>query len=128
MTRPFGSVYGEPPTMRGPRKFASRTSTPLIALRYSASTVSTVLYGRRRSNPAEKPWNCGYLKSGSVLFTPTVPAAPAAGRACPAHDVGRLSMSTVNAGVSAPVQLRRTRPRPVFAYALPSRIYGGGPV
>jgi hypothetical protein len=45
---------------------ASRTNTPLIAFRYIASTVSTVLYGSWRSNPADTPKYCGYLKSESV--------------------------------------------------------------
>src|SRR4051812_17249700 len=71
---------------------------------------------------------CGYLKFGSLRFTPAVPAAPNAGAGCPAHDVGSFVTSVVNAGVAAPVQLSRARPRPVFAYALPSKMYGGSPV
>src|SRR5688500_6607313 len=103
--------------------------TPLIAFRYKPSTVSTVLYGSWRSNPAETPKYCGYLKSGSVMFTPTVPACPAAGAGCPAQEVGSALTFTVKVGtVPAAVQLRRTRPSPVLAYALPRRMYGGGPV
>src|SRR5881409_662710 len=103
---------------RGPLRFASTTITPLIALRYMPSTVNTKPPGSSRSNPAENPRYCGYLKFGSVMFTPRVPAWPGPGGAEPAHDVGRLSTLSLNAGtVAAVVQASRTNPSPVFAYA-----------
>src|SRR2546430_530360 len=115
-TRPSRSVYGCPPTRRGPLMFKSRISTPLIALRYIPSIVSTVLYGSWRSNPADTPKYCGYLKFASVRFTPTVPACPGPGAGEPAQAFGRALTSTVNAGTGpAAVQVRRTRPSAVFA-------------
>src|SRR5712691_3467659 len=122
-TRPSRSVYGCPPTRRGPLMFRSRISTPLIALRYRPSTVSTNPYGSNRSNPPDSPKYCGYLKFGSVRLTPTVPARPAGGGGCPRHAVGSAFTSIVNTGTESltpPVQLSRTRPSPVLAYALPS--------
>src|SRR5881296_1113244 len=117
---------------RGPLKFASTTSTPLMAFRYMPSTVRTKPPGSSRSNPAESPRYWGYLKFGSVILTPTVPAAPAPGAACPAQAVGRALTSTVSGGACVVaeelLQFKRTRPRPVLAYALPRRMYGGGPV
>src|SRR5712691_4953714 len=92
-TRPSRSVYGCPPTRRGPLMFRSRISTPLIALRYRPSTVSTNPYGSCRSNPAETPKYCGYLKFGSVRLTPTVPACPGWGTGCPAQAFGRALIS-----------------------------------
>src|SRR2546427_2289839 len=115
-TRPSRSVYGCPATRRGPLMFKSRISTPLIALRYMPSTVNTNPYGSSRSNPAEIPKYCGYLKFGSVRLTPTVPACPGPGAGDPTHDVGRAFTSTVKAGtVPAAVQLNRTKPSPVLA-------------
>src|SRR5205823_8244886 len=115
-TRPSRSVYGCPATMRGPLMFKSRISTPLIALRYIPSTVSTMLYGSCRSNPADTPKYCGYLKFGSVRLTPTVPACPGPGTGDPTQGFGTAVTSRVNAGtVPAAVQLRRTRPSRVFA-------------
>src|SRR6266849_4685435 len=117
---------------RGPLRFASTTITPLIALRYMPSTVNTKPAGSSRSNPAENPRYCGYLKLGSVMFTPTVPACPGPGAGWPAQAVGRALTSTVSGGACVVtdelLQFRRTRPKPVLAYALPSRMYGGGPV
>ena len=105
--------------MRGPLMFKSRISTPLIALRYNPSTVSTVLYGNCRSNPADTPKYCGYLKLTSVRLTPTVPAWPAPGTGCPAQAFGSAVMSVVKAGACVVGELllqeRRTRPRPVLA-------------
>src|SRR5207249_626311 len=122
-TRPSRSVYGTPPTSRGPLKFASLTSTPLIALRYMPSTVRTKPAGSSRSNPAEMPRYWGYLKFGSVMLTPSVPACPGPGAGWPAHDVGNVLTFTVNAGtVAGVVHASRTRPSPVFAYAFPSRM------
>src|SRR2546427_3193798 len=99
--------------MRGPLMLASRIRTPLIALRYSPSTVSTVLNGSCRSNPADTPKYCGNLKLRSLILTPTVPACPAAGACWPAHAVGSWLTFSVKAGVAASVQLNRTRPSPV---------------
>src|SRR5438105_13820415 len=115
-TRPSRSVYGCPAKRRGPLMFKSRIRTPLIALRYIPSTVSTVLYGSCRPNPADTPKYCGYLKFAAVRFTPTVPACPGPVTGDPTTAFGRAGPSPVNAGtVPAAVQLRRTRPSPVFA-------------
>src|SRR3989441_9058550 len=103
-----------------------------MALRYMPSTVSTKPPGSSQSNPTERPRYWGYLKLGSVILTPTVPAAPAPGAACPAQAEGSALTPTVSGGACVVreelLQVRRTRPKPVLAYALPSRMYGGGPV
>src|SRR5882762_8906527 len=103
-----------------------------MALRYMPSTVSTKPPGSSRSNPAERPRYWGYLKFGSVMLTPTVPAAPAPGAAWPAQAVGSALMSTVIGGACVVAEelshFKRTRPRHVLAYALPNRMYGGGPL
>src|SRR5690606_33063604 len=100
----------------------SRTSTPLIAFLYMPSTVRTVLDGSWRSNPSDMPRYCGYLKFGSVVLTRAVHACPGAGGASPAQALGSCETSPVNAGVFSALQLSVTRPRPVLAKALPSRM------
>src|SRR6185436_18974309 len=84
--------------------------------------------GSCRSNPNDVVKFCGFLKSGSVTLIPAVPAWPAAGTAWLRHDFGSVVMLVTKSGVAAPVQFNVTSPRPVFAYALPTRIAGVGPV
>src|SRR5690349_24034008 len=70
---------------------------------------------------------CGFLKFGSLTLMPAVPACPGAGAGCPLHDRGRLFTSVTKSGTwPAALQFNVTRPRPLFAYALPIRMPGVG--
>src|SRR5688572_2987379 len=97
-----------------------------------ASNVKTKSYGSTRSKPAVVTKFCGYLKSGSVMLTPAVPAAPRAGFGDVPHERGSWLTSVTNdAGrvvVFGLLQRRVTSPSPVLAYPLPIMMKGGGPV
>src|SRR5687768_12465105 len=112
--------------------FWSTTASPLIAFRYIASNVKMKSEGSCRSKPAVATRFWGYLKLGSVMFTPAVPAAPNAGFGAVPHERGRLSTFVLNGAgrvvVFGRLHSRVTSPRPVFAYALPIMMNGGGPV